>query len=184
MGMVTIHSPDRLPRASSAIWSWMSRIERTRPRDGKTLRNASRSMCAWPSMRPGTTVLPLRSMTRVCALMCAVIASFAPTAMILSAVIAIAWAIVKVPSTVRTLPFFRTISAGRTSGVGSVRGGLLCAAEWLPASPLTAAAPAPAMNRRRSINDFGMTDTLESREAVLLIGGLAGGPIDAYASGT
>jgi hypothetical protein len=44
------------------------------------------------------------------------------------------------------LPFFRTMSAGRTSGVGSVRGGLLCDAEWLPASPLTAAAPAPAMN--------------------------------------
>jgi hypothetical protein len=29
-----------------------------------------------------------------------------------------------------------------------------------------------------------MTDTLESREAVLLIGGLAGERIDAYASGT
>jgi len=40
------------------------------------------------------------------------------------------------------------------------------------------------MNRRRSINDFGMTDTLESREAVLLIGGLAGEPVHAYASGT
>ena len=108
--MVTIHSPGFLPRASSAIRSWMSRIERTRPSEGKTLRSASRSICAWPSVMPGMTVRPPRSMTRVVGPACAATAASGPTATMRSPAMAMAWAIVK-SSTVTTLPFRRMISA-------------------------------------------------------------------------
>src|SRR5205085_12254902 len=69
--MVTTHSPGCLPRASSAMRSWMSLVERTLPSAGKTLRSASRSMWAWPSFRPGMTVRFLRSSTRVVGAVCA-----------------------------------------------------------------------------------------------------------------
>ena len=92
--------------------SWMSLIERTRPSEGKTLRSASRSMCAWPSIRPGVTVRLLRSSTRVAGAVCAAIAASGPTARILSPAMAIAWAIEERASMVMTLAFFRIRSAG------------------------------------------------------------------------
>ena len=114
--MVTIHSPGFLPRASSAMRSWMSRIERTRPSEGNTLRSPSRSMCAWPSVMPGMTALPLRSTTRVRGPVCGVIASFGPTAMILSPAIAIASVTVELLSMVMTLPLRRMRSAAAVAG--------------------------------------------------------------------
>ena len=72
----------------------------------------SRSMCAWPSMSPGITVLPRRSTIRVAGAMCAAMAASGPTATMRSPAMAIAWAIVKAASTVMTLPFLSMISAG------------------------------------------------------------------------
>src|SRR5256885_5115777 len=111
--MVTIHSPCAFWRASSAMRFWMSRIERTRPSDGKTVLSPSRSMCAWLSIRPGITVFPRRSMVRVDGAVNAAIAAFGPTAAMRSAATAIASAIAELRSSVMILPLRKTTSAGR-----------------------------------------------------------------------
>src|SRR5213594_2454141 len=119
--MVTIHSPGAFWRASSAIRFWISRIERTRPSDGKTVLSPSRSMCAWLSIKPGITVFPRRSMVRVDREVNAAIAAFGPTAAIRSPVMAIASAMVELRSSVMILPLRKTTSAGRSGLSG--RGG-------------------------------------------------------------
>src|SRR5712692_9265174 len=155
--MVTIHSPGAFPRASSAMRSWISRIERTRPSEGKTFRSASRSMCAWPSVMPGMTVLPARSTTRVVAAVCAAIAASGPTATIRSPAMAIACAIVDAASTVMILPFLRTRSAGPRAALAGAVGPLACScACTAPAPPLVSmpavpAAPATCRKRRRGM---------------------------------
>src|SRR5215510_1399628 len=58
-------------------------------------------------------VLPLRSRTRVHGAVCAAMAASVPTAKIRSPAIATPWAIVNWGSTVMTLAFLRTKSAGR-----------------------------------------------------------------------
>jgi hypothetical protein len=156
--MVTIHSPGFLPRASSAIRSWMSRIERTRPSDGKTLRRPSRSMWAWPSVMPGMTALPLRSTTRVAGPVWGAIASFGPTATILSLEIAMACVTVDTGSIVMILPSRRTISAAGAAGVPGRRAPSPCTG---PATAATAAAaPAPERKCRRRIDRLAMLHSL------------------------
>src|SRR5262249_54660586 len=151
--MVTIHSPGALPRASSAIRSWMSRIERTRPSAGKTLRSASRSIWAWPSVSPGMTALPFRSITRVAGLVTAAMTASGPTATMRSPAMAIACAMVEAASTVITLPFLRTRSAGfrpvLAGTAGDAAGDCPCALSIMPSMPAAPAAPAPFKKRRR-----------------------------------
>ena len=111
--MVTIHSPGCLARARVRQCGPGCRGSSERVRaTGNTLRKASRSMCAWPSVMPGMTALPLRSMTRVAGPAMAAIAASGPTATIRSPAMAIACAIVKAASTVMILPFLRMRSAG------------------------------------------------------------------------
>src|SRR6266446_4759371 len=87
--------------------------------------------------------------------MCVAIASFEPTAMIRSAAMAIAWAMVEAGSTVIIRPFLRIMLAGRMSGVAGDSGARTCVfAEWLPASAPMTVAPAPAMKWRRRISLF------------------------------
>src|SRR6266850_2901094 len=90
----------------------MSRIERTRPSDGKTFLRPSRSMCAWPSIRPGMTVFPRRSMVRVAGAVNAAMAALGPTATTRSPEMAMESATVEPRSTVMILPFRNTKSAG------------------------------------------------------------------------
>src|SRR6266446_996689 len=100
-------------------------------------------------------VLPLRSITRVAGLTWVAMASFEPTAMIRSAAMAIAWAMVEAGSTVIIRPFLRIMSAGRISGAAGDLGASTCVfAEWLLASAPMTVAPAPAMKWRRRINLF------------------------------
>src|SRR6478735_2639866 len=150
--MVTIHSPGCLALASSAMRSWMSRIERTGPSAGNTLRKASRSIWAWPSVMPGMTALPLRSTTRVAGPAMAAIAASGPTARIRSPAIAIACAIVNAGSTVMILPLVRMRSAGVVPTRAGICNGACAApvsgraADSTPAAP---AAPAAFKSRRR-----------------------------------
>src|SRR5262245_24852694 len=133
----------------------MSRMERTRPSAGNTLRSASRSMWAWPSVMPGMTALPSRSTTRVAGPVCAAIAASGPTARIRSPETAIACAIVKAASTVMTLPFLSTRSAGPIAARAPGATARVCpcaATDRPPASmPAVPAAPAAFRNRRRGM---------------------------------
>src|SRR5262245_14089443 len=109
-------------------------------------------MCAWPSMRPGVTVRPLRSTTRVSGAVWAAMVSFRPTARMRSPAMAIACAMVKLRSTVMTFALLRIRSAERTAGPA----GTVCPADGgLVASPVAAAVPATApaffRNNRRGI---------------------------------
>src|SRR5262245_32386907 len=108
-------------------------------------------MCAWPSMRPGVTVLPLRSTTRVSGAVWAAMVSFRPTARMRSPAMAIACAMVKSRSTVMTFALLRSRSAERTAG----RAGTVCPPDGVVASPVAAAVPATApaffRNSRRGI---------------------------------
>ena len=150
--MVTIHAPAALPRASSAMRSWISRIDRTFPSDGNMPRSASRSMCAWPSMRPGMTVLRSRSRTRVVGAACCAIAASGPTAMMRSPAIAMALAIVEPASTVITLAFRRMRSAGRDAGAAGTDGWAAAGATKPLANGATAAPAAPAFRKSRRGN--------------------------------
>jgi hypothetical protein len=143
--MVTIHSPGALPRASSAMRSWMSLIERTRPSEGNTSRNASRSIWAWPSIKPGVTLRPCRSMTRDVGAVCAAIAASDPTATILSPAIATACATLERASMVMTLPFLRMRSAGGVAGAA----GCAPADEARAAAAAAIATAAPVTKLRR-----------------------------------
>src|SRR5262245_19534048 len=112
----------------------------------------SRSMCAWPSMRPGVTVRPLRSTTRVSGAVWAAMVSFPPTASMRSPAMAIACAMLKSRSTVMTFALLSIKSAERTAR----RAGTICPAEGgLVVSPVAAAVPATApaffKNSRRGI---------------------------------
>ncbi len=62
------------------------------------------ALCKWPSMRPGITVRPARSISRVVAAARGRTASFVPTATMRSPRIATACAIENVESTVTILP--------------------------------------------------------------------------------
>src|SRR5215470_8785511 len=111
-------------------------------------------MCAWPSMRPGVTVRPLRSTTRVSGAVWAAMASFGPTARIRSPTMAIACAMVKSRSTVMTLALLRIRSAGRAAG----RAVTVCAADGgLAANPVAAAEPAAPAFFRNSRRGIGLS---------------------------
>src|SRR3954451_261567 len=79
-----------------------------------SVENFSPARMAWicESMRPGMTVRPPRSMTRVPGPEYRVMSADAPVAMILSPRIAIAWVIDDCASSVMILPLIRTVSAG------------------------------------------------------------------------
>ncbi len=153
--MVTIHSPGALPRASSAMRSWISRIERTRPSEGNTLRSASRSMWAWPSVMPGMTGRLLRSMMRVAGPACAAIASSGPTARMRSPAMATAEAMVNAGSTVMTLPFLKMMSAAAVAGRAdtgcAAAGADTPLASTAAAAVAVPAAPAPVRKPRRGM---------------------------------
>ncbi len=107
-------------------------------------------MWAWPSTRPGTTALPLRSMTRVAGAVTGAIASRGPTAAMRSPAIAMELAIENVRSTVMILPLVSTTSAGRTSGVADTAGTLPWARTGAPRAVAVAAAAVPAAALSRS----------------------------------
>src|SRR5262245_3038374 len=103
-------------------------------------------------MRPGVTVRPLRSTTRVLGAVWATMVSFRPTASMRSPATAIACAMVKSRSTVMTFALLRIRSADRTAGPV----GMVCPTDdGLGASPVAAAVPAAApaffRNSRRGI---------------------------------
>jgi hypothetical protein len=99
-------------------------------------------MCAWPSISPGVTGLPPRSMRRVAGAVWAAIAASGPTARIRSPAIATACVTVEAESTVITLAFFRIRSAGLAAGDAG------CACVERSAAPAAAIVPKPAAFRK------------------------------------
>src|SRR5581483_5194336 len=118
MGPSTIHSPGRARAASRRTTACTSAIERAWSSDGTRSRRPSRSMWAWASTNPGSTVRPRRSTRTVRGPASASTVASSPTATMRSPRTASAWAHENARSTVSTWPPWSTRSGG-ADGTGA-----------------------------------------------------------------
>jgi hypothetical protein len=107
-----IQAPGFAVRAAPATWATISSQLRAVVRSSCMRASPRPRKWPWPSMKPGTARRPLRSITSVRGPTKAAISPSLPTAVMRSPVIATASAMGRAASTVTTLPWRSTRSAG------------------------------------------------------------------------